>query len=487
MTQMLDSGPVRMFRLTNEPGGLGLSCTPAGVSLAGVPLLRRTEAGFVPRPGSEVALLLKAAYGENPTALPSRLGVIAQALNNEDFAKAMIAAVHTRTAELTPEAAARLANAEQELTKYNYNPDEPRDWHGRWTRDGAAGPASLAAPGIEADQRAGPHVEDHSQRVAENTFPTDASALSDAGHAAAAGTPADGNDSQPTSLQQTFERKYDDLGPAEFAEQVIRFGYRLEQQGRNLSPTEKDHALAEYSFLQNRLSLWLNYDYKSAQEHGYLLSAATKLYQGATNSGLVPVGHLPPPMLDVTGTIAVFDNLPPSRLRPAAKPQAEEVPGGLLKPPTDVEFGVIVDRETAGIIWGKGIQDQGIGKGDTGWEKYNASQNPNAKLLRSNATAFDLFEEATGEAISAKTLNTQSMGYIKNPQKIFDKLRTYIDAAVNYQPRRMSDINPAKIETKTIQLAIPEYTSPEQWRYLLRAIIYGKENGVTVVITRIRQ
>jgi hypothetical protein len=73
MTQMLGGGPVRMFRLTNEPGGLGLSCTPAGVSLAGVPLLRRTEAGFVPRPGSEVTSLLRAAYGEHPTALPSRL------------------------------------------------------------------------------------------------------------------------------------------------------------------------------------------------------------------------------------------------------------------------------------------------------------------------------------------------------------------------------------------------------------------------------
>ena len=50
----------------------------------------------------------------------------------------------------------------------------------------------------------------------------------------------------------------------------------------------------------------------------------------------------------------------------------------------------------------------------------------------------------------------------------------------------MSDIDPAKIESKTIQLAIPEHTSPEQWRYLLRAIIYGKDNGVKVVITRIR-
>jgi hypothetical protein len=90
MTQMLGGGPIRMFRLTNEPGGLGLSCTPAGVSLAGVPLLRRSHAGFVPRPASEITSLLKAAYGENPTALPSRLGVTAQALNDGDFAKAMI-------------------------------------------------------------------------------------------------------------------------------------------------------------------------------------------------------------------------------------------------------------------------------------------------------------------------------------------------------------------------------------------------------------
>jgi hypothetical protein len=225
MTQMLGGGPIRMFRLTDEPGGLGLSCTHAGVSLAGVPLLRRSPVGFVPRPDSEIAALLKAAYGQDSSALESRLGAIAQALNGGDFAMAMIAAVHTRTPELSPEAAARLAKVEQELTKYNYNADEPRDWHGRWTRDGAAGPAGTATPGIETDQRAGPRVEDHSRRVAENTFPNNAAALSDAGHAAAAVTPADGNDSQPTSREQTFERKYDDLGPAEFADQVIRFGY----------------------------------------------------------------------------------------------------------------------------------------------------------------------------------------------------------------------------------------------------------------------
>jgi hypothetical protein len=144
MTQLLARGVVRMFRLTNEPGGLGLSCTFAGVSLAGVPLLRRTRAGFVPRPTCEITSLLRAAYGEDPTWLQSRLAAIAQALNSRDFTAAIIAAVHTRTPELSPDAALRLAKADEELAKYNFNPDEPRDWHGRWTRDGAAGSADYA-------------------------------------------------------------------------------------------------------------------------------------------------------------------------------------------------------------------------------------------------------------------------------------------------------------------------------------------------------
>jgi len=128
MTQLLNRSVMRMFRLTNEPNGLGLSCTPDGLSLAGVPLLRRTRSGFVPRPTSEIASLLKAAYGHNfQSGLHSRVDAIAQALNRGDFVTAMIAAVQTRTPELSPEAATRLANAEQELTKYNYNPDEPRD------------------------------------------------------------------------------------------------------------------------------------------------------------------------------------------------------------------------------------------------------------------------------------------------------------------------------------------------------------------------
>jgi hypothetical protein len=264
MTQLLARGVVPVFRLTNERGGLGLCCTPAGVSLAGVPLLRSTQTEFVPRPASEVALLLKVAYGKDFPGLQSSLGAIAQALNNGDFALAMIAAGHTRTPELSQEAALRLADADEALTKYNYNPDEPRDWHGRWTRESSASQTVTAASGIDrGPQDNNLNVSGQRQRVAENApaTATDAAALSD-------------GDDEPTSLEQAFERKYDDLGPVDFAKEVIQFGDWLGRAGGSLSPAEMAHALAEYSFLQNRLSFWLNYDYKPPTAQGNLLSAA---------------------------------------------------------------------------------------------------------------------------------------------------------------------------------------------------------------------
>jgi filamentous hemagglutinin len=133
------------------------------------------------------------------------------------------------------------------------------------------------------------------------------------------------------------------------------------------------------------------------------------------------------------------------------------------------------------IQWGGGINDQN-GK----WEQYYGKVNLDARYLGPYAKGFDHFNDETGEAISNKTLNTLTAGYIKNPQAIYRQLTRYVDNAVNYEPRD-TELVPTLIKSKTIQLAIPEYTSPMQWRYLLRAIIYGKDNGVSIVITRIRE
>jgi hypothetical protein len=489
MTPLFAGGPVRMFRLSNEPGERGLSCTPDGVALAGVALVRKTPAGFVPRPANEISALLKSAYGEQPMALQLRLGAITQALNRGDFATAMIAAVHTQTPELTAEAAARLMRADQELVKYNYNPEEPRDEHGRWTNDGSAAPAVVTTPPRLADEHAlAPDIRPW--RVAENTFPPGGSIASDATNPSSDNTTGMATDSDDSSKsatrQEAFERKYDDLGPEEFSKKVIELGYWLEAHGRDLSPAEKEQAVAEYDFLQSRLSTWINYEYKSARESNYLLSAATWLFQGGSNSGLVPIGRLPASMLSVAGTVALFDTPPPGRLLPKPKPGAEEPPPTLRQPSGNDRFVPIVERGTAGITWGKSVKQQGLGDGNAGWEKYVASQNPGAQLLRPGATGFDLFDSTTGEATSAKTMNTELPSYIQRPRQAYNTVKGYVDDILDYEPYWESDLEPALIRSKTIQLAVPEQTSSAQWRQLLRAIIYGKDNNVKVVITLIR-
>ncbi len=344
---------MRVYRLTNEPGGLGSSCTPAGLSLAGAPLLEKTQVGFAPRPAPEIASLIQAAFGADgdATRLASSLGVVARALNGGDVARAGIAAVLTRTPELSREAAARLAKADGALAKYD--PDEPRDTRGRWTTSGAGGPAGQAAPADEGAAR----------RSADAKDPRVAGSGPGGEHAtpAPAASPAPKDEvvddsRKPTSLIETLESEYDWLGPVDFAKQVIQFGDRLGREGGSLSPADKERALAEYSFLQDRLSFWLAYEYTPPTAQGNLLSAALTLFRGANAAGIAGPGHLPKSMLDVASGAWAIDNLPP-RVRFSAEPKVEIEPTAPAEAPKEVEgLGGIVDNSEVGIDWKGGVK-----------------------------------------------------------------------------------------------------------------------------------
>ncbi|HVO91925.1 MAG TPA: hypothetical protein VMT22_03745, partial [Terriglobales bacterium] len=262
--------------------------------------------------------------------------------------------------------------------------------------------------------------------------------------------------------------------------QVIQFGDWLGREGKNLSRAEMAHALAEYSFLQDRLSFWLNYDYKPTTAQGNLLSAALTLYQGAVNGGIVRVGHLPKSMVDVAGTASLFSEGPPRR--PSADSIFEEAPVSFLQAPKEMEgLGGIADRSEMNITWDGSILSR------ENFEIYINKEDPNVRKLPDNSTTFDLMNWDEGEAISAKTMNTLSVGYIKKPQIIFKNVKEYVDEAIDYEPLKDSDLDVANIKSKTIHLAIPEWTSPTQWRYLNRALVYGNDNGVKIVITRVRE
>jgi hypothetical protein len=105
-----------------------------------VNLLQKGEAErFSPRPPAEVAALLLAAYGKHgdERAVQRGLEVVAGALTEGDLCKAMIAALHLRLPAPPAEGVRRLAVVQDFLAKYD--PDEPRDWHGRWAREEGRG------------------------------------------------------------------------------------------------------------------------------------------------------------------------------------------------------------------------------------------------------------------------------------------------------------------------------------------------------------
>jgi hypothetical protein len=482
---------MQTYRLTNEAGGLGLSCTTDGLSLAGTALLHKTVRGFSPRAATEIALLMKAAYGADGDGirLEASLGLIARALNSGEPALAAIAAVLTRTPELSSEAARRLAAVNDNLTKYN--PDQPRDWHGRWASEDGSNPAGSAAP-RQGEQPAtatspAPRGGDIASGQQPNPGSQDASPAANASAARESDAPDDRTQSS-IALEQVFASQYDDLGPIDFAKLVLQFGDQLSRNGANFAPTERDRAIAEYTFLEDRLSFWLAYEYTPPTAKGNLLSAAQALFQGAILSGIGQPGHLPKSMLDAATDIWANANPPltprfPFDAATEIAPETSAAPEAPLAPSREVEgLGGSVDNSEARIVWSAGIREQG-----KPFETYVGTQFPNARQLSATATAFDQFDSATGTAISDKTLNTLSVSYVRNPQQIYARLRQYVDSAADYEPRTLSDIDPTKIQTKMIQLAIPEYTSPTQWRYLFWALRYARERGVSIAITRVQE
>lgn len=67
-----------------------------------------------------------------------RLHAIAADLQCGDIGRAMISAVLLGFGEMSDDGMNRLTRAEA-LSKFNFNPAEPRDRQGRWARDEAAG------------------------------------------------------------------------------------------------------------------------------------------------------------------------------------------------------------------------------------------------------------------------------------------------------------------------------------------------------------
>lgn len=121
-----------IWRLDEEDGGVGLSCSNAGLFLGTTPLLHLHPDGFVPRPQAELERLLSRGFGSGVVldrVMPG-LGGVASALNDNNLCRARIAAVQLRLPEL-PDTLARLAMETEDLlikVEARSNHEGPGGW-----------------------------------------------------------------------------------------------------------------------------------------------------------------------------------------------------------------------------------------------------------------------------------------------------------------------------------------------------------------------
>jgi hypothetical protein len=138
-----------VFRLSENRGSSSsLYCGPEGLYLGSVVLIARRAGIYSLRHENELTALLGAAYSPSPDIrkLILRLRAIADWLQRQELAQAKVGAVLLRLDDLSEMVVARLIRID-ELLKNNFNPDEARDSHGRWTADGAGDTASPAVDG----------------------------------------------------------------------------------------------------------------------------------------------------------------------------------------------------------------------------------------------------------------------------------------------------------------------------------------------------
>jgi len=145
--------------------------------------------------------------------------------------------------------------------------------------------------------------------------------------------------------------------------------------------------------------------------------------------------------------------------------------------PTEVKQG------TVKVSWSKGIMGQGMP-----WEDYLARKLPEGSRLPAEFNTFDYFDEISGVAINAQTVDTMTLSKIKNPKQIYTTMKNYVDKTVNFagDVKGTEKVTSDMVLHKRIDLAIPHKTNMEQYKQIEKAAKYAKDNGVELKVTRIK-
>jgi hypothetical protein len=112
---------------------------------------------------------------------------------------------------------------------------------------------------------------------------------------------------------------------------------------------------------------------------------------------------------------------------------------------------------------------------------------PELQRLKPNHPTFDFFDRISRKAVSVKSLDTQTAARLADPTQIYKSIRQNINKARDYSGGKVRDIlKKEQILSKELRVGVPVETNTVQWQQVLRAMQYGKENGVEVIIEAIK-
>ncbi|HYD51974.1 MAG TPA: hypothetical protein VEA99_05080, partial [Gemmatimonadaceae bacterium] len=132
---------------------------------------------------------------------------------------------------------------------------------------------------------------------------------------------------------------------------------------------------------------------------------------------------------------------------------------------------------------GGGIRLQGAP-----WEDYleKAVLQDANRFSKPNFKAFDFLRGSEG--ISAKTLDTLTPYRVQDARRIFWRIRKHVNDMVEFTgdiDPLVGVVEPSRIESRTLMLAVPRATTREGWQQIGRGMAYAAEQGVKVVVTAI--
>ncbi|WP_267311743.1 endonuclease toxin domain-containing protein, partial [Asaia spathodeae] len=139
----------------------------------------------------------------------------------------------------------------------------------------------------------------------------------------------------------------------------------------------------------------------------------------------------------------------------------------------------VVPASEHNVVWGKGISGQGYP-----FEDFLEKELPAGSRLPELFRTIDFFDESTGLAVSAKTMETMTPSRMKNPRRVYYDIKRNIDTLEKFSGYGLSgrSVESSKIIRRELDLAIPYETGAAQMDQIKRAYDYAAQKGIELKI-----